>query len=114
MKSSRSGCSTAAATARTPEELDTVAAATRAALADAEAAGPHQAELTCAADVAPQPVEWLWLNRIALGKLTILAGDHKGEVVSTQAQGLVVDELTVLGTPGTLTVRDGEPSLVLE
>jgi len=52
-------------------------------------------------------------DRVRL-ELTILAGDHKGEVVSTQAQGLGVDELTVLGTPGTLTVRDGEPSLVLE
>jgi hypothetical protein len=26
-------------------------------------------------DVAPQPVKWLWPSRIALGKLTIIAGD---------------------------------------
>ena len=45
---------------------------------------------------------------------TILAGDLKGEVVSMRADGLGVDELTALGTPGTLTVRGGEPSLVLE
>jgi hypothetical protein len=46
--------------------------------------------------------------------LTILAGDHKGEMVSMRAEGLGVDELDVLGTPGTLTVTTGEPSLVLE
>ncbi|MEQ1788343.1 MAG: hypothetical protein ABL966_14920 [Acidimicrobiales bacterium] len=46
--------------------------------------------------------------------LTILAGAHKGEMVSTHATGLAVDEIGALGTPGTLTVRGGEPSLVLE
>lgn len=46
--------------------------------------------------------------------LTILAGDQKGEVVSMQAVGLAVGELDALGTPGTLTVADGEPSLALE
>jgi hypothetical protein len=46
--------------------------------------------------------------------LTILAGEHKGDVVSMQAVGLGVDELEALGTPGTLTVADGEPTLVLE
>jgi putative DNA primase/helicase len=29
----------------------------------------------CAADVTPQPVEWLWPGRIALGKLTLIAGE---------------------------------------
>jgi hypothetical protein len=46
--------------------------------------------------------------------LTILAGDHKGEVVSMRAEGLGVDEVSALGTPGTLTVAAGEPSLRLE
>jgi hypothetical protein len=46
--------------------------------------------------------------------LTILAGEQKGEMVSMRAAGLGVDELSVLGTPGTLTVADGEPTLVLE
>lgn len=46
--------------------------------------------------------------------LTILAGDQKGEVVSMRADGLGVSELDALGTPGTLTVAGGEPSLVLE
>jgi hypothetical protein len=46
--------------------------------------------------------------------LTILAGDRKGEMVSMHATGLGADELEVLGTPGTLTVRGGEPRLALE
>jgi len=46
--------------------------------------------------------------------LTILGGDHKGEVVSMRAEGLGVDDLGALGLPGTLTVTAGEPSLVLE
>jgi hypothetical protein len=31
--------------------------------------------LTCIADVTPQPVEWVWSDRLALGKLTLLGGD---------------------------------------
>jgi hypothetical protein len=46
--------------------------------------------------------------------LTILAGAHKGEVVSMHAAGLGVDELDALGLPGTLTVAGGAPSIVLE
>jgi hypothetical protein len=46
--------------------------------------------------------------------LTILAGAHKGEVVPMRASGLGVDEVDVLGVPGTLTVRDGAPSIVLD
>jgi len=33
------------------------------------------AQLQCAGDVQPQPINWLWPNRIALGKLTMIAGD---------------------------------------
>src|SRR5262249_41145691 len=29
----------------------------------------------CAADVKPDPVEWLWPGRVALGKLTLIAGE---------------------------------------
>ncbi len=46
--------------------------------------------------------------------LTILAGEHKGEVVPMRATGLGVDELGALGLPGTLTVRDGDPSITLD
>jgi hypothetical protein len=47
-------------------------------------------------------------------EVTILAGAHKGEMVSLRAEGLGIDEVTALGTPGTLTVASGEPSLALE
>jgi hypothetical protein len=46
--------------------------------------------------------------------VTVLAGDHKGEVLSVRAQGLAIDELEALGLPGTLTVEAGEPALALE
>src|SRR6478672_10265157 len=38
-------------------------------------AGLPVPRLTCLADVAPQPVRWLWPGRIALGKLTLICGD---------------------------------------
>jgi hypothetical protein len=47
-------------------------------------------------------------------EVTVLDGEHKGEVLSVRAEGLAVDELDALGMPGTLTVAGGEPSLVLE
>jgi hypothetical protein len=47
-------------------------------------------------------------------EVAILGGPHKGEVVALQAVGLHLDEVDALGTPGTLTVRDGQPSVVLE
>ena len=46
--------------------------------------------------------------------LTILAGPHKGEVVSVTAVGLDVDELEALGMPATITVADGEPSVTID
>lgn len=46
--------------------------------------------------------------------VTVLDGPHKGEVVSVQTSGLGVDEVDALGIPGTLSVRDGQPSLALE
>jgi hypothetical protein len=47
-------------------------------------------------------------------EVTILAGAHKGDVVGVRAVGLPVDELEALGMPGTLTVCDGAPSIVLD
>lgn len=46
--------------------------------------------------------------------LTILSGPHKGEVVSMKAVGELRDEVDLLGLPATLTVADGQPSLVIE
>ena len=47
-------------------------------------------------------------------ELTVLAGAHKGDVVALHAAGLGRDPLDCLGMPGTLTVADGEPSIVLD
>lgn len=60
------------------------------------------------ADTLPEPPDGLRLD------VTILDGAHKGEVVSLQAVGLGVRELDALGMPGTLTVADGGPSIVLD
>jgi AAA domain len=45
-----------------PEELDQVASGS-------------ELIARCAADVKPEPVEWLWPGRVALGKLTLIAGE---------------------------------------
>lgn len=42
-------------------------------------------------------------------ELTILAGEHKSEVVAVRASGLRGSELDLIGMPGTLTVQNGEP-----
>ncbi|MCB0972539.1 MAG: hypothetical protein KDA97_13620 [Acidimicrobiales bacterium] len=47
-------------------------------------------------------------------EVTILAGSHKGEVVAVTASGLGRDPLDLLAVPGTLTVADGVPRLVIE
>lgn len=41
----------------------------------AQVSGQCGPMMTCLADVKPQPIRWLWQNRIALGKLTMIAGD---------------------------------------
>ena len=46
--------------------------------------------------------------------LTVLAGEHKGEMVTVQATGLHRDPLDLLAVPATLTVVDGRPTLELE
>ena len=40
-----------------------------------EQSAPTGPVLVCLADVQPEPVRWLWPWRIALGKMTLLAGD---------------------------------------
>jgi hypothetical protein len=46
--------------------------------------------------------------------LTIVAGAHKGEVVAVRATGLAIDELDLLGMPGTLVVENGVPAFTVE
>lgn len=47
-------------------------------------------------------------------EVAVLAGPHKGEVLAITAQGLGRDPIDLLAVPGTVTVVDGAPHLVLE
>ena len=47
-------------------------------------------------------------------ELTILSGEHKGEVVSLRTEAWTGDAIDLLGIPATITVADGEPSVVFE
>jgi hypothetical protein len=46
--------------------------------------------------------------------LTIVAGAHKGEVVSLHADTFEGDPLDALGLPATITVAGGKPSVQLD
>jgi hypothetical protein len=47
-------------------------------------------------------------------ELTIIAGTHKGEVVSLIATGVAGDELDLVGLPATITVTAGGPRVVVD
>ena len=47
-------------------------------------------------------------------ELTILAGEHKGEVVGLVAEGWAGDPLDLMGIPATITVAGGQPSVRFE
>lgn len=47
-------------------------------------------------------------------ELTILAGEHKGEVVSLRSTDRVGDPIDLLGVPATIEVVDGTPSVRFE
>lgn len=47
-------------------------------------------------------------------ELTILAGEHKGDVVSVVSHDWTGDALDLLGIPATLTVAGGEPRVTFE
>jgi hypothetical protein len=49
-----------------------------------------------------------------LVSVTILTGDHKGEVISLRTAGFAGDPLELLAAPGILTVTDGAPKLTLD
>jgi hypothetical protein len=46
--------------------------------------------------------------------VTIVGGDHKGDVVDLTATGLGVDAIEAMGMPGTLTVAGGAPTLEID
>lgn len=47
-------------------------------------------------------------------ELTILAGEHKGDVVSVVSHDWQGDALDLLGIPATLVVADGRPQVTFE
>ena len=52
-------------------------------------------------------------GRVTL-ELTILAGEHKGDVVAVSGEDLGRDELDLLGLPATLTVTNGAPTVTID
>ena len=46
--------------------------------------------------------------------LAVLAGPHKGELITVAAHGIDRDPLDLLAVPGTVVVTDGQPHLTLE
>lgn len=50
----------------------------------------------------------------AVVELTIVAGEHKGAVVSIRSPDWTGDPIDLLGIPATITVTEGEPSVVFE
>jgi hypothetical protein len=47
-------------------------------------------------------------------ELTILGGEHKGDVVNLASPNLEGEPALLLGVPATITVADGRPDLRLE
>jgi hypothetical protein len=46
--------------------------------------------------------------------VTILTGEHKGDVIDLTAEHLRHDSIDLLGMPATLTVTDGTPHLEID
>jgi hypothetical protein len=46
--------------------------------------------------------------------VTILTGDHKGDVVELAATGLQGSFIDLIGMPGTVVVAEGRPSLAID
>lgn len=47
-------------------------------------------------------------------ELTLLDGEHRGELVAVRAVGLRRDAVDVLGLPATVVVREGRPTVRLD
>ena len=47
-------------------------------------------------------------------ELTIVSGEHKGEVVAVHAEGWTGDATDLMAIPATITVVDGQPSVRFE
>ncbi|MCX7619719.1 MAG: hypothetical protein N2037_02605 [Acidimicrobiales bacterium] len=53
-------------------------------------------------------------DRVTHLELTIVAGAHKGEVVSLSAQNLAGEEFDLIGMPATITVVNGTPHVQID
>ena len=47
-------------------------------------------------------------------ELTILTGEHKGNVVTVSSSDVEGDYVDLIGMPATLTVSDGEPAVTID
>ena len=53
-------------------------------------------------------------RRVVHLDLTIISGEHKGEILTVTAVGLAGEDYDLMGMPGTLTVAGGRPSVDIE
>ena len=85
---------------------------------ETSAASPESGSLqtVCAADITMKPVEWLWHQRIAIGKVTVLAGEPG--LGKSQVAGAAIPAIVTAGlcwplsdqrcTPGDVLIVSGE------
>ncbi len=58
---------------------------------DREKVPENRVRMTCAFDLEPREVEWLWAGRVPLGMITMFAGDPKlGKSIVTLAMAAAV------------------------
>ena len=83
-------------------------------MTDEPTAGIEVADGTYDVFVIDAVIEGDGAARVAHLDLTIVAGDHKGAVVSVAAAGLAGDEFELIGMPATLVVTDGAPAVTID
>lgn len=72
------------------------------------------ADGTYDAFIVDATIEQASTGRVTHLELTIVAGDHKGEVVSLSARNLQGGEFDLIGMPATITVIDGTPHVQID
>jgi putative DNA primase/helicase len=60
---------------------------------------PPGLDVVCMADVKPSSINWLWQNWIALGKVSVLAGD------GGRGKSTILCDLTARATTGSVLAR---------
>ena len=70
----------------------------------------NRARLTCASDVEPREVEWLWEGRVPLGMITMFAGDPKlGKSLVTLAMAAAVSRAALADERPSPRARQHDP-----